>query len=322
VALTVSVALCTYDGARYLEPQLRSILAQSRLPEQIVVSDDGSRDETIGIAERTLAGSPIRVGILRREEPVGVTANFASAVAACDGDVVLLCDQDDVWRADRVERSAAAFEADPALLLLHSDARLIDGDGRVLPIGLLRSLAARDSELALIDAGRAFEVYLRRNLATGATTAFRRTLLEAALPFPAAFVHDEWLALIAAATGRVALDRAQLVDYRQHGANAIGASDPGIRARLRRMLAPRGDRYRVLADRADALAARLDALAAPEPVRELARRKRAFEDARARYPRIRPARVPYVLPHWASGDYRALSSQGDADVLRDLVAPA
>lgn len=173
-----------------------------------------------------------------------------------------------------------------------------------------------------IATGRAFEAYIRRNLATGATMMFRRDLLEHALSFPPEWVHDEWLAIVAAAVGEAQMLDAALIDYRQHGSNQIGAKKPTLRYRVGRMLQPRGDRYLRLAARAHALSARIDTLPSSPAVRQLAHDRARFDDVRSTLPGSRIARLGSVLWEWKAGSYSRLSSQGGLDVVRDLLQPA
>lgn len=319
---SISVALGTFNSARFIDEQLDSILSQTTVPDELVVADDGSNDDTLDRVERAVRGHGIELRILAGEGGLGVTRNFQRAVAATTGDVVVLCDHDDVWHPDRIAAVEPAFRRDPELLLLHSDARLVDAEGRPLGYSLFESLGVGAAELDGIASGRAFELYLRRNLVTGAATAFRRRLLETALPFPDEWVHDEWLAIIAAATGVVAVSPEELLDYRQHGANAIGVNRPTLRYRLHRMFRERGDRYRELAVRAERLVDRLERLDVDSSKLERARWKAEFERRRAAYPDGRLARIPKLIRADAHGAYRALSSQGRLDLLRDLLQPA
>src|SRR5690606_3991787 len=139
-------------------------------------------------------------------------------------------------------------------------------------------------------------------------------------------VHDEWLAIVAAALGRTQVLDAQLIDYRQHGSNQIGVQKPTLRYKIGRMLEPRVDRYQRLAERSAVLRARLGELAAggfdlDDRVLRLARQKASFEAARAQYPAARPLRLGAVLRQSRRGSYRVLSSQGDLDIARDLLQP-
>ena len=318
----VSVALASYNGERYLEQQLRSILSQERPPDELVVSDGGSTDGTVELARTVLGQAPagIRTELIADDVRLGVGPNFVRAIAATRGDLIALSDQDDVWHPDRLGRIVGEF-TDPEVLLASGNARLVDAEGGALPLDLFASLGIGAVELAELAGPDAFALLIRRNLVTGATVAFRRTLLEAAEPFPSDWVHDEWLAILAAATGRIVVDHDPLIDYRQHGANEIGVAIPTTRNRIGRMLEPRGDRYVRLERRARSLLQRLEAIDAPDRWRELAGRKAAFESARAGYDRHRIRRLGPVLRELRDGSYAELSSQQRLDVARDLLQP-
>jgi glycosyltransferase involved in cell wall biosynthesis len=324
-ALTVSVALCTRNGARYVEQQVRDILSQSYPVDEVVVSDDASTDGTLDIVERVfaeVAPAATRLIVLRNEVPLGVTANFEQAVRATTGSLIALSDQDDRWRPDRVDAAVAAFCARPQLLLTHSDARLVRGDGTPLGGSLFHALEVSGSDLALIHAGRAFEVLLRRNLATGATMTFRRSLLDVAVPFPGEWVHDEWLAIVAAATGELDVLEQPLVDYRQHGANEIGAARLDLRQKVARVLASDPGRNASIAGRFRELADRLGTV--PEvSAADLAAldRKVAYESARASMPASRWRRIPSIVRKFVRGDYARYASRRRWDAVRDLLRP-
>ncbi|HEY0248873.1 MAG TPA: glycosyltransferase family 2 protein [Gryllotalpicola sp.] len=322
----IGVALCTRDGERFVAEQLRSILAQSPAPDALVISDDDSADGTLAIAraeiERADAG-PELVWIENRP-PLGVTKNFEGAVraaSAASAELIALSDQDDVWHAGRLARATAVFAADPEALLLFTDARIVDAAGVPRGPGLFETLGVSEPELGLVESGNAFAALLRRNIVTGATVVFRRELLDLALPFPETWVHDEWLAIVAAVHGGVRVLRAQTIDYRQHGGNEIGVVEPTLAYRVRRMLEPRGTRNTQLA----AKFAELEAWGrrtgvAPSTAASLAA-KAGFERARAALPDARLARLPAVIRLAARGLYPRYASQGWLDVLRDLLQP-
>jgi glycosyltransferase involved in cell wall biosynthesis len=321
VTATISVALCAFNGARFVSEQLESIAAQSRPAREIIVSDDGSTDETPALVDRFRGRSMIPVTILAGPRR-GVTANFANAISAARGDYVALSDQDDVWHPDHLARLAASLDADPRVLLVHSDARLVAEDGLPLGPGLVEALRWRPDELRAATSGDSFAALIRRNLVTGATAMFRRELAAPALPIPPEWLHDEWLAIVAAAVGRTAFVPEQLLDYRQHGANQVGARKRGVAERAARIAEPRAHRLRLLADRSAALRERLTELEVAESVTRLVAAKLEFERNRAQYPDSRLRRIAPVLRQWRSGDYARLSSQGSLDVLRDLLQPA
>lgn len=220
--LTCGVALCTYNGQRYLQAQLDSIAGQSVLPERIVICDDRSTDGTWELLLAWQASCPVPVSLHRNAQRQNVTANFAQTVGWLDTDLIFLCDQDDIWLPNKIARMRQVFQDDPQILLVHSDAELIDAQDRPLGKTLLGELAVDAIERAAIRRRRAFEVLVRRNVITGATAAIRRTLLAQALPMPRGFFHDEWLGFVACLTGRVVLLDEATIRYRQHGSNVVG----------------------------------------------------------------------------------------------------
>lgn len=328
VSVAVSVALCTHNGMPYIVDQVSSILHQSVPPRQLVVSDDASSDETLATVRDHVArfraerpDAAIELVVLANDAPLGVTANFEQAIRACTGDIIVLSDQDDVWHEHRVKRIVETFSAHPDVLLVHSDARLVDAVGQPLGELLSEGIGFSASEQRAVREGRAFDVLLRRNVVTGATAAFRRGLVQRAVPFPAAWVHDEWLAIVASIVGRVRYVPEPLIDYRQHGRNQIGAGSPGVRELRGRLQEPRRVRNERLLARATALAERFtEPNVSPEVARHT-RQKLKHERVRSGLPRVRLFRLVPVLREWLSGRY---SRYGRAryDVLRDLVQPA
>ena len=321
MSVTIAVALCTHNGAAHLREQVRSILAQSVAVDEIVLGDDASSDDTVAIVSELVKESGVPLTVLRSEKPVGVTGNFERAILACRSDLVVLSDQDDVWHPDRVERALAVFEERPELSLVSSDAELVDAAGVSLGAGLFEALEIGAPALRDIAEGRAFELYAKRNLVTGATTMIRRTLAEAAAPFPSAWIHDEWLAIVAAARDEAGVIDERLIDYRQHGGNQIGVRKLSFAGKLGRMLEPGAQRSARLLARAEQLADRLPAVPGVSVERVAATiEKLAHERARSALPVSRLRRVGPVLAELRTGRYDRFG-RGRADAVRDLLQP-
>ena len=324
MALPVSVALCTRNGSRFLPAQMQSICSQDLLPQQIVLSDDASSDDSVAVAKDALArcgvADRIELVVFQNAQPLGVTRNFEQAMRACRHELIALSDHDDVWYPDRLARMAAPFKVHPDLLLLHSDARLVDA--QLVPLGmtLFQALDVQPAEISAIAQGRAFDVLLRRNLVTGATTVLRRSLLKAALPFSDEWVHDEWLGAIAAATGRMDVLPEPLIDYRQHGNNQIGARRLTLAEKIAKAFLPRGDKHADRLRRAQALLERLQSLGEQVPAASVRaqRDKVDHQRFRADLPAWRLARLPSVLREAARGHYDRFGRGGHA-IVQDLL---
>ena len=218
----ISVALCTYNGGRYLEAQLESILAQTRQPAELVVCDDRSTDDTLAIVERFGRRASFPVRIENNPVTLGSTKNFEKAIGLCTGDLIATCDQDDVWFAEKLALNEAAFDAEPARGLVFSDAEVVDETLRPMGHTMWQSIEFGRFDRWRVRRGKAFEVLLRRWLVTGATMMFRADLMPLVLPIPENWIHDGWIAFMVGAITPVGLVERPLVSYRQHAAQQIG----------------------------------------------------------------------------------------------------
>lgn len=217
----IAVVLCTRNGSAFIGEQLRSILFQQRLPDELILCDDASDDDTVAIAREALRAAPIRVQVLENEETLGVAANFESALRRTTAEIVALCDQDDCWRPAKLDRLAAAM-ADTRVVAAFSDGALVDDNGSPLPRTLWRAHGVGRRASRRLIGGQVLDQLLRWNVVTGATLAMRQSVLEVALPIPERTLHDEWLALIAAGLGPVVAIPDPLIDYRVHDASTLG----------------------------------------------------------------------------------------------------
>lgn len=322
--LKLSIVLCTFNGAAYLQAQLDSVLAQTWLPDEMVIHDDGSSDRSPQLlqafAERARELG-IEVQLVCHADNLGYVANFSGALQQATGDVLFLCDQDDVWHADKLALMAGRFVREPSLLLLHSDARLVDADGDSLGCSLFDALQMTAEEKLAIHDGRGFEVVLRRSFVTGATAAFRRLLVERALPVAQDWIHDEWLAAVAAASGRIDFIDALLIDYRQHGGNQIGMRKRTLAMKWHDLLRPRGQLLGAEAARLRRLEdflARAGFDSAADRASQVRHKRMHFEQRVmiGRLPRHR--RLMLMLREARAGSYRRYGT-GGRSILRDLL---
>src|SRR4029077_8380451 len=109
----LSIAMCTYNGARFLPEQLESIAAQTRLPDELVVCDDGSADESAEIVRNFGKNAPFPVRLELNEKNLGATKNFEKAIGLCQGDLISLADQDDVWKPQKLSKLWLVFQENP-----------------------------------------------------------------------------------------------------------------------------------------------------------------------------------------------------------------
>ena len=223
----VDILLATYNGAAFLEAQLDSILAQTHENWALVIRDDGSTDKTPEIIEAFRARHPEKVVILEDEAGnLGLVQNFSRLMEHAGTGYVAFCDQDDVWKPEKLELSLQkmrALEAEHGPdkpLLVFTDLTVVDEDLRIIHPSYWRYQGVWPERCNSL--GRV----LFQNVVTGCTALMNRPLVEKSMPIPGgAVVHDWWVALVAAAFGAAGFIVQPTVLYRQHGKNILGARD-------------------------------------------------------------------------------------------------
>jgi glycosyltransferase involved in cell wall biosynthesis len=221
-APTISVAMATYRGERYVEEQLNSICTQSIKPLEVVIFDDASPDNTFQVLEKLSNNTSVPTQLFRHPKNVGIVKNFEAAVAATKGELIVLADQDDIWLPHKLEAIGNAFQQNPAVGLVFSNANLVNTDGSSLKQTLWQAVRFTAQERGAIESPGAFPLLLRRFLVTGATLAFRREHVQMLLPFSAHLIHDAWIALLISAVAPIRTIEEPLINYRQHPSQQIG----------------------------------------------------------------------------------------------------
>ena len=247
----VLVLLATYNGAAYIRQMVDSVLGQDYPNIRIILSDDGSTDATVSILDEYAAKIPDRVTHYRSGRRFGCAQkHFLHLLRTFrDAPYIMFCDQDDVWHPDKIEKTLAvmrSLETDPAVpVLVHTDLRVVDGN--------LQETAPSFCRLSNLDGNRtALNQLLVQNVVTGCTVMLNRSLAALACRKPIAgniLMHDWWLAILAAATGKVGFLPEATIDYRQHGTNSVGAKNARSLSYLWKRFTTR-DTRRVLVDTA------------------------------------------------------------------------
>jgi glycosyltransferase involved in cell wall biosynthesis len=318
--MKISVALCTYNGARFLEAQLQSVAAQDRRPDELVICDDGSTDETEAIVGRFAAVCPFEVRWRKNRQNLGATGNFAQAVALCRGDLIALSDQDDVWLPDKLDRLERAFVANPDVGFVFSDALLIDEEDRLLPHGLWEAIAFERGLWPEVNGRRAVEVLVRRNVVTGAGMAFRAAHRDMLLPIPRSWVHDGWFALLIAAVAPCLAIAEPLLKYRQHTGQQIGAKKENLYRQFLRGLRQRRMDFEATAGNYEAACQRLSKFRSrlrDARVLQLLEEKAEHFRAKARMRDPEAWRLPIIVEELCHRHY-ARYSRGWKSLAQDL----
>lgn len=226
--VSISIAMATYNGARFIEAQLKSLAEQILLPTELIVADDGSDDETISILQNFAKTAPFKVIVHKNEARLGWKENFIRCSALCSGDLIAFSDQDDIWHADKLSTIAQRFYQKKLELAFH-DFRLIDGAGRSIANDQFEFPVAPFGEWSII---RGFTIVIKRDLIR--FNDLWRLSADPHDPTERA-AHDQWFYFLGRAFDTLEHVEAPLVSYRLHGSNLYGGVKPagvGIDQRL------------------------------------------------------------------------------------------
>jgi len=224
MTVKISVALCTYNGQRFLHQQLQSLLDQTVRPDELVVCDDGSSDDSVAVVKRFAAHAPFAVRLVRNSHNLGYIRNFEQAISRCTGDLVFLCDQDDVWDRRKIEILRDVFVTEPEVGLVLHDFVRVNADGgpydfpeerygerQLLGSELPREVRDRGIRAFMLPAPRAW---------CGCMMAFRREWSRVLLPIYPGKGHDDWILKLLGVLTEVRFVGEPLIQYRMHSSNS------------------------------------------------------------------------------------------------------
>jgi glycosyltransferase involved in cell wall biosynthesis len=221
---TISVALCTYNGERFLPRQLASIAEQTRPPDEVVVCDDRSTDRTVEILRDFATSVRFPVRIIENEQTLGSAKNFEKAIQLCTGTLIALSDQDDAWQPHRLQRSEQELLTHPAAGLVFSDGEIVDDQDRPTGKRLWQAFSFTEDRRNALMAGD-YELLVKYRFVTGATVMFRSTLRSRCMPFPSEYIHDEWIAAVVAVFSDLRAIEEPLIRYRRHESQQVGSPE-------------------------------------------------------------------------------------------------
>uniref|UniRef100_I5ASM9 Glycosyl transferase n=1 Tax=Eubacterium cellulosolvens (strain ATCC 43171 / JCM 9499 / 6) TaxID=633697 RepID=I5ASM9_EUBC6 len=225
---SISVAIATFNGERYLTEQLDSIRLQSRKPSEVIVVDDASKDGTAELLTdyaKTYPDFPMK--LYTNRENLGYRLNFLSALKNCTGEIQFLCDQDDVWESNKIEVMTEILQKHPEISVLASSFSLIDGKGDSLETPLRKGWSnhnfyhreVEDNALVQVEA----EELIWHNFSQGCSECFRSDIRDAFIQkYTGEIPHDWFLNLLGASSGSVWFLNRELFRYRLHEDNSLG----------------------------------------------------------------------------------------------------
>lgn len=220
--------MCTRNGSAHIQAQLASIAGQTRQPDEVVICDDCSTDCTRDLIETWALQVPFRVQLFVNPRNLGVIKNFEQAISLCNGDIIALADQDDIWYADKLARQEALLHARREVGLVFTNATVVDERLQPLGYSMWDSCRFSRAEQSLVQRGAPIDVLLRRNVVTGATAAFRAGYRDLILPIAQnpVHLHDYWIAFLIASVGAIDFLPEHTIYYRQQVSQQIGAHPP------------------------------------------------------------------------------------------------
>jgi glycosyltransferase involved in cell wall biosynthesis len=222
-SLKISVAMCTFNGGKYLNQQLDSILNQTLLPHELVICDDCSTDDTLHVLRDFATNAPFNVKIIKNPKNLGYVKNFEQAISHCRTDLIAMCDQDDIWLPDKLKDVEAIFSRHPDVGLVLHNFQHIDGSGHAFfPLqehyGAEKLVAAQLEEDFKLNSIRSFmEPYPRAWY--GCMMVFKSKYLPLILPVYPGKGHDDWILKLLAPVAKVYFLSKPLSEYRIHSNN-------------------------------------------------------------------------------------------------------
>ncbi len=313
--------MCTYNGSEFLPEQLNSIAMQTRLPDELVVCDDKSSDNTIPLLRQFEQRASFEVRVIENEENLGFTKNFEKAISHCQGDIIALADQDDIWLHYKLHALERRFLETPDCVAAFSDADIVDCSSLPTDESLWDSVGFSVEEQRRFETGLGWTVLVKHPVVTGATLAFRQDMCRHFLPVPDHVTHDRWISSLLAIEGPIAILREPLMRYRTHRKQQIGIGPQSMRGRIKQARLRGEDFYKLEIDFLRQLCVRLEACRsrlqnAEDAIRE-ARRKMSHLETRVQLRRRSVARIPEVLREMLNGGYWRYSA-GWESVAKDL----
>lgn len=217
--IKISIVMATYNGEKFIREQLDSFSNQTILPDELVVCDDCSSDNTLAILQEYKAKASFNVIILKAEKNQGSTKAFELAVKKATGDWIFFSDQDDVWSSNKIEEFLIAIDSNENNLgLVYSDYEVVDENLNALDKNLY---VAFDYKNPIIETENAWKLFLKTCAISGCIMAVKKEVIENALPFNSV-IHDRWIVFVASMTSKIKYIDKKLFFYRQHASQQIG----------------------------------------------------------------------------------------------------
>ena len=217
-----SVAMAFYNGAKYIDEQISSILDNMEDADELIISVDDASDGSETILQNWTQKDP-RIRIVKGPGK-GVVKNFENAIRHCHGDIIFLSDQDDVWKENKIQKVEKVFEDSKVTAVVHNG-QIVDENLSLLG----------ETTFEWRDSGPGFWKNMKKNSYIGCCMAVRRSALKRILPIPDnIWIHDQWIGLLAEQLGKVVFIEEPLIYYRRHGGNVTELTHGSITSMIKK----------------------------------------------------------------------------------------
>jgi glycosyltransferase involved in cell wall biosynthesis len=207
----ISVVIASYNGEKYIKEQIESILVQISHDDEVIISDDGSTDNTVEVVKQMMI-SDSRIKLIAGPK-AGFNKNFENAIKHANGDYIFIADQDDVWMKNKVSRIIDEFNKNEKIMCIRHDCRVVDLSGNVIISSYNKY---RKSNVS-------YKKNILKNTFTGCCMCVKAEWLKKLLPFPDKIFYDAWIGILSCKYKNVKIIDDKLIDWRRHDGTVTNA---------------------------------------------------------------------------------------------------
>lgn len=230
--------MTTYNGEKYIEEQLNSLLHQKRRIDEVIICDDGSTDCTANLVTAFIEKHRLEHwSFILNKENKGFIGNFFHAIKETSGDLIFTCDQDDIWQEDKLLEMEKKMKDNPEIQALNTAVKLVDAQGKALRVKARRGYCNENILHKIVEEGKleqfSFDFLVKSNISPGCTMCFTKKLKEKFLAYEsqciqANFPHDWFLNVLASLEEGCFFWNRVFTKYRLHEDNTIGVETEAI----------------------------------------------------------------------------------------------
>ncbi len=317
--LTISIAMTTYNGERFLQEQLDSFLRQTRLPDELVVCDDGSQDRTVDILEAFAGRAPFTVRIYKNHQNLGFSKNFEKSMTLCEGDIIAFSDQDDVWLPEKLSFIENVFINYASVVLVFNNAIVANQD--LAPLGYtLWDVISLSRINHIFNQTNIGEFIIKNDFIYGHLISVRKCLLSELFPIPNSWTFDWWIPFMASLYSDIYALPDALSKYRQHSNQCFGTKKLYLIQRITNLLKYSKKIYQnkvIMIN--DAIIFLHNISYCNQEILYLINEKKRHYEVRCSLPKARLKRLPIIYREYLINNYYRFNKSTIKSILMDLL---